>query len=98
MPDLSPEEMDALRLKILGPHPRLWLPARFAGREEGSSVKRRPEFLVPPTFHEVSGIRSDSGDLWDSLQNGDSLAALAGLNVLTEISHYDKTVEQAAVE
>lgn len=98
MAQLSLEEIAVLRAQILGPRPRLWLPARFASGGEGASAKPRLESLVPPTFEDVSGLHSDSGDLWDNLQNGDPLLALAGLNVLTEISHYDKAVEQAAAE
>jgi hypothetical protein len=35
---------------------------------------------------------SSAGELWDSLRVGDTFVALAGLNVLAEISHYDHMV------
>ena len=102
--NLSPSEIDLLRRMLTGSKPLLWLPAKIGlegQNQRGSMAKTRPEFIVPPTYSDVTGEPSSPLQLWETLQQAETaltICALAGLNILLELSHLDPGLEAAAIE
>ena len=100
---MTPAEIAALVEALVGPRPRLWLPARLLAvdRDQGPAAKSGPEVVVTRTYAEVTATPSSAGDLWEDLRAFDLLPAvvkLAGLNVLLEASPRDIGLQQAAAD
>jgi hypothetical protein len=98
---LTRAELAAIYNRVAGPRFGLSVPidsrnrhALRAGRATG------PEFIVPPTYNDITGTSSSANDLYTDVEAADSIETiyrLAGLNILLE-SGKDFGVEQAAIE
>ena len=97
----SPAELAAIFQKVAGTSAGLFLPVRLTVSPASADEQPGgPEFMVPPTYAEVSGRPSSARDLHAALLAIDTIQTiyqLVGLNILLE-SGKDASIEHAAVE